>query len=477
MGRWFLVGIVLGVLFGAGVGWLLFRWWQSTDRIAFRVQVQGVDIGGLEAAEALQALNLTLPETPFNQITVPILCEGRIVHRVKLRELKVRPNKERAVKMALEIGRRDSLLVSLREFLIAWREGINLPMPWEWDRENAKRLLMQLAQTVNRPPQQAQVEFDGKSVRILPSRDGVCVEVDETLNVWQERLSEGQWENLPLVTRVIRPKVTTEDVAGIDGVVGQATTNFRTSARNRTHNIRLAASRLDHVLVRPGETISFNELVGPRTPRRGFRIARVLVRGEFTQDFGGGVCQVAGTLYLAALNAGMEVVCRHRHSRPVGYLPPGLDATVNFGSMDLKLRNPFPNPLYLRAFVKGGRLAVLILGKSQPNRTYRIVRYTGRIGNVKEEQIPDSSLPAGVRKVVDKGSSGYRVEVWRLVVENGIVVKRELISTDIYPSQPKRVRVGTMQTVTNATLPTPITQESINNDSPQQPQSADQVTQ
>jgi vancomycin resistance protein YoaR len=204
-------------------------------------------------------------------------------------------------------------------------------------------------------------------------------------------------------------------------------------------------------------------------------MARVLVRGEFTQDFGGGVCQVAGTLYLAALRAGMEVVCRHRHSRPVGYLPPGLDATVNFGSLDLKLRNPFPTPLYIRTFVKGGRLTVFILGKRDPNRTYRIVRHTERISAARESQIPDPSLPAGVRKVVDKGSSGYRVEVWRLVVENGIVVKRERISADIYPSQPKRVRVGMMQKVANENLTTPITSASIN--STQQPQSAEQVTQ
>ncbi len=477
MWRWFLVGLVLGITLVAGGGWLSFRWWQSTDRVAFCVRVQGVDIGGLKSTEAIQVLSRAFPEDSFAGIVVPIICERQIVRRVKLRELGIKPDWGRAIEVALKVGRRQSLLESLREFVTAWQGSVNLTMPWQWDEESAKRLIMQLAQTINRHPQQAQVEFDGKFIRIVPSQEGICVDVAETLKVWQERLSEGRWESLPIVAKVVRPEVTTEDVAGIDGVVGQATTHFRTSERNRAYNIRLAASRLDHVLVRPGETISFNELVGPRTPKRGFRMARVLVRGEFTQDFGGGVCQVAGTLYLAALRAGMEVVCRHRHSRPVGYLPPGFDATVNFGSLDLKLRNPFPNSLYLRTFVKGGRLTVLILGKSQPNRTYRIVRYTGRIGRVKEEQIPDASLPVGVRKVVDKGSSGYRVEVWRLVFENGTVVKRERISSDIYPSQPKRVRVGTMQTITNETLPTPITSASISNDSLQQPQSTEQVTQ
>jgi vancomycin resistance protein YoaR len=475
MWRWFLVGLVLGITLVAGGGWLSFRWWQSTDRVAFCVRVQGVDIGGLKSTEAIQVLSRAFPEDSFAGIVVPIICEGQIVRKVKLRELKVKPDERQAVKIALEIGRRQSLLESLREFVMAWQGGINLPMSWEWDRKSAEGLLMQLAQTINRPPQRAQVEFDGKSIRIVPSLDGICVEVDETLRVWQERLSEGQWENLPLITKVIRPEVTTEDVAGIDRVVGQATTHFRTSERNRAYNIRLAASRLDHVLVRPGETISFNELVGPRTPKRGFRMARVLVRGEFTQDFGGGVCQVAGTLYLAALRAGMEVVCRHRHSRPVGYLPPGLDATVNFGSLDLKLCNSFPTPLYLRTFVRGSRLTVIVLGKRQPNRTYRIVRYTERISKSREEQVPDQSLPIGVRKVVNKGSSGYRVEVWRLVIENGgVVVKRERISTDLYPPQPKRVRVGTRQMTIS---PPPPTNEQVHDNFPQQTPDATQVTQ
>jgi vancomycin resistance protein YoaR len=391
-----------------------------------------------------------------------------------LKELGVKPDERKAVKNALEIGRRQSFLESLREFVTAWQGGINLPMPWEWDRRSAEHLLVQLAQRIDRPPQRAQVQLDGKSVRIIPSQDGISVDIGGTLRLWQKRLSRGEWENLPLIVKTVRPEVTTEDVATIDGIIGQATTYFRTAETNRAYNIRLAASRLDHVLIRPGETISFNELVGPRTPKRGFRIARVLVRGEFTQDFGGGVCQVAGTLYLAALRSGMEVVRRHRHSRHVSYLPPGLDATVNFGSLDLKLRNPFPTPLYLRTFVRGGRLTVIVLGKRQPNRIYRIVRYIERVNEPREEQVQDQSLPVGVRKVMEKGSSGYRVEVWRLVIENGVIVKRERISTDLYPPQPKRVRVGMGQMTTSASS---TVSEQVPNNSLQRNSGTVQVTQ
>lgn len=440
MRRWFLTGLALGVVTPIVVGGLTFLWWRETEIVAFGVRVQGVSIGGrkLDEAKRILAREFALPAS----VTVAITHQGQVVRKVRLEEIGVKPDIDRTLERALQVGRRKSLKASLVEFLVALQGGVHLPMVYNWDEGKGRQILSQIARSLNRPPQRALVEWHGGAVKITPSREGVEVSVEETLKAWRERLERGQWETLPLVATEVRPEVTTEDVATIDGVVGQATTYFRTSDRNRSHNIRLAASRLDHVLIRPGETISFNDLVGPRTPRQGFRVARVLVQGQFTEDFGGGVCQVAGTLYLAALRAGMEVVQRHRHSRPVEYLPPGLDATVNFGSLDLKLRNPFDTPLYLRTFVKGGRLTVLVLGKQQKGVTYRIVRSVEKFGEPATKHIPDPNLPENVQKVVDKGSSGYRIVVWRLKVENGVVTKRERISSDVYQVRPRLVAVG-----------------------------------
>ena len=440
MRRWFLIGLALGVIAPIVGGGLAFLWWQGTELIAFGVSVQGVNIGGMRAHHARQTL-----ESKFafpTSIAVAITHQGKVVRKIGLGEIGMKPNFDKALENALKVGRRKSLRASLAEFLIAWQGGVHLPMVYDWDSQKALQILSQIAQSLNCPPQRAFVEYRKGTVQIIPSRKGFKVDVEGTLKSWRERLEQGQWETLPLIVDEVEPEVMTKDVAAIDGVVGQATTTFRTSERNRSHNIRLAALKLDHVLIRPGETISFNELVGPRTPHQGFRVARVLARGQFTEDFGGGVCQVAGTLYLAALRAGMEVVQRHRHSRPVAYLPPGLDATVNFGSLDLKLRNPFDAPLYLRTFVKGGRLTVLILGKRQKGVTYKIVRSVEKLSEPAVKQIPDPNLPENVQKVVDKGSKGYRVVVWRLRVENGVVTKRERISSDIYQPQPRLVRTG-----------------------------------
>ncbi|MFN4178780.1 MAG: VanW family protein [Armatimonadota bacterium] len=454
MKRCFLVGLALGIFIPIVGGGMTFLLWQRTERIAFGVRIQGVNIGGMNLADARSTLEVkfALPAS----VTVAITHQGQIIRKVRLEELGIKPNFDEVLKVAFQIGRHKSLKRSLAEFLVALQGGVHLPMAYDWDEQSGLQILNQIAQSLNRSPQRALVELREGTVHIVPSRKGFEVAVEETLKAWRERLKKGQWETLPLIVTEVQPEVTTEDVASIDGVVGQATTYFRTSERNRSHNIRLAASRLDHVLIRPGETISFNELVGPRTPKRGFRVARVLVQGQFTEDFGGGVCQVSGTLYLAALKAGMEVVQRHRHSRAVAYLPPGLDAAVNFGSLDLKLRNPFDTPLYLRTFVKGGRLTVIVLGKKQQGVTYEIARSVEKLNEPITRQIPDPSLPEKVKKTVDKGSSGYRVVVCRLRVENGIVTRRERISSDVYQVQPRVVRVG--QGKRNVTAPSVQTQ-------------------
>jgi len=115
----------------------------------------------------------------------------------------------------------------------------------------------------------------------------------------------------------------------------------------RTHNLEKAARAIDGVVLRPGETFSFNQLVGPRTEETGYREAKVIAHYGYADGIGGGICQVASTLYGAALFAGLEELERNQHRFRVAYTRMGLDATVDYGKKDLKLRNPYPFPVRL----------------------------------------------------------------------------------------------------------------------------------
>lgn len=426
MGRWFRLGLLVGLVLPIGGGVGLFSWWLRTDRIAYGVQVQGIAIGGLPMTEAQQLLTQQFSPTYFATTIVPIFCQGRVVQRLSLADLGIRADVDQTLQKAYQIGRHPNRWLAISQVWWSWREGYHLPLLCQWEESRAHQVLQRLSRFLNRPPQRAQLEWQKGRLLLIPSQEGQQVDIAQTLNRWRHQLARGDWSSFTVVLAPWRPEVTTEDVAPIDSLVGQATTFFRIHERNRVHNIRLAAARLDHLLIRPGETLSFNAVVGPRSPKRGFRRARVIVDGEFTEDFGGGVCQVSSTLYLAALRAGMEVIQRHPHSRPIGYLPSGMDATVNFGSLDLKLRNPFSTPLYLRTFVKGGRLTVLILGKRQP-KTYHLVR------SVQPFVKPlKSTLLTSTRSNRSNTTVGYQVIVWRWEIANGRVVRKERISVDTF---------------------------------------------
>ena len=154
----------------------------------------------------------------------------------------------------------------------------------------------------------------------------------------------------------------------LDTQMAEYSTRFRTRGRSRGrgHNVQRAAELLDQTIIAPHGTLSFNEAVGARTRANGFRRAMVIDSGELVPGMGGGVCQVASTLYAAALRAGLEVVDARPHSRPSSYIPMGLDATVSFPNLDLVVSNPFDFPIQVRSNASDGVMHVELIGASSP---------------------------------------------------------------------------------------------------------------
>jgi vancomycin resistance protein YoaR len=251
-------------------------------------------------------------------------------------------------------------------------------------------------------------------------------------------------------------KVTFEAVRQVDGLLAAYSTTYGGIA-NRLHNVELAASRINGVMVRPGEVFSYNTVVGPRTRRAGFLEAPEIVRGRHQMGVGGGVCQVSSTLYNAVLRANLKVVQRAHHAFPIGYVPHGCDATVAYGAIDFQFQNDTDIPIYITATTNRSRrrLTFRIFGKTVPGREVSI--QTGNISSYPYTTITrtDSSLPAGRRIVEARGHSGLRVTVTRVIKENGEVVRREVVSRDHYRAVPAIVVVGTGARPSPTTSPPP----------------------
>jgi vancomycin resistance protein YoaR len=181
----------------------------------------------------------------------------------------------------------------------------------------------------------------------------------------------GAGTEVDLVFRELSPAVPTKALANVDPslVLSEYETDFAKRGGPRVRNIARAARYLDGTLMAPGEIWSFNRSVGPRTPERGFVDAPVIVADEMEKGVGGGVCQVASTLFASAVLGGLDIVQRRSHSRPSGYAPLGLDATVIDREVDLQLRNPYPVPIIVHAFLPTPtKIKVEMLGVSPPGK-------------------------------------------------------------------------------------------------------------
>jgi vancomycin resistance protein YoaR len=144
------------------------------------------------------------------------------------------------------------------------------------------------------------------------------------------------------------------------GVLGTYSTTFAAWRKNRASNIKLASSSIDSVVVKPGEVFSYNKTVGPTSRKYGYKLATVFIKGEKYEGYGGGVCQVSSTLYNAAANAGLTIIERHDHSRPVPYVEKGKDAATSYGGVDFKFKNNKPFPIRINSTVADGTVSVTI---------------------------------------------------------------------------------------------------------------------
>ena len=205
---------------------------------------------------------------------------------------------------------------------------------------------------------------------------------------------------------------------------GAYSTTLIGSMPARTHNVALAASALDSTVLEPGAELSFNQVVGPRTAERGYGVAPVILREARQLQLGGGICQVASTVFAASLLAGLTVIERSRHSSPVDYIAPGEDATIAWGFKDLKIRNDLEEPVRLRVSIVGSTLAARVESASAPEGRYDLV--------TEEREVPASS---------DENLPGHEIDLYRVRHVDGVEVEREFVHRDLFPSARLRPRV------------------------------------
>lgn len=185
---------------------------------------------------------------------------------------------------------------------------------------------------------------------------GIFISLMLLMGCANEEKSSEKWrmveeKELPAPEQPAEPEPAPEPEAVM---LGSAQTTILDFQESRIHNIKLCIQKINGYTLAPGKSFSFNNVVGPRTADQGYQKATVLMHGEKTQDFGGGVCQASTTLYQAARAAGLTVTERHSHQKDVGYAHPGDDAAVDYGNKDMCFINNKSTSIVIEAAVGNG---------------------------------------------------------------------------------------------------------------------------
>lgn len=244
---------------------------------------------------------------------------------------------------------------------------------------------------------------------VHPSENGMdfSITLDEAKNMLKEEKDEYV---VPL--KVLYPSVTTNMIGteAFPDLLSEFSTKYAASNKNRTTNLILAAKKINGTVLMPGETFSYNKVVGARTIQAGYKEAPIYVSGRVEDGIGGGICQITTTLYNAVVYANLDIVERSNHQFVPSYAGPSRDATVVYGAIDFKFKNNRDYPIKIACSVSGGIANFKIWGLKSDN----------------DYEVQISSRTTG------KTSTAIYSEAYKILKKNGNVVNTTLLSKDTY---------------------------------------------
>ena len=282
--------------------------------------------------------------------------------------------------------------------------------------------------------------YDEKTFEITPEVVGYGFDKEDV----QKQLDEAkEGDEIVIELGELAPEITEEKLrASLFADVLASYDSPHTWINDRTHNLELACEAIDGTVLMPGQTFSFNETVGERTKEKGYREAIVYVSGESVPQRGGGVCQVASTIYYCALMADLDIVTRAPHMYFVTYVPAGMDATVYWGSQDFKFRNSTEYPLRIDASVSDGYVHIKLVGTETKDYTVKMTYDIVSTMDWKtvEKEITDGSYANG--EVITTPYTGYKVITYMHKYDkNGKEISVEQVAVSTYNKRDKVVAV------------------------------------
>ncbi|HML46751.1 MAG TPA: VanW family protein, partial [Clostridia bacterium] len=399
------------------------------------ILVDGVSLEGMSLDQALERLDQRDREQ--DDAFEIYLTAGDVRWRISSAEVPIQRNTEAVLRHAYAIGRNGTLEERYQQITRLALNPISLETSMLYDREAVRKLTDIVAQRLTVEARAAAVksfDFDTRVFTYTDESAGQRVDADALYQQAIAVLDARRYgTNIPVQVLPVEPAITRAQIEGSYGrIAGFATET--TSNKNRNMNIDLSTQAVNRTVIAPGETFSFNQATGQRTPDKGYREAGAIQNGILIQEVGGGVCQTSSTLFNALIRSGLDIVVRQPHAWPSDYVSRGEDAMVDWPAKDLKMINNTGGPIYIIGWYENRKLTFEVYGKKLGDGvTMELESKTIGVykpGAAVYTQNP--SLAPGTEKIIRQARTGYAVDTYLVAYKNGVETGRKYLYRSDY---------------------------------------------
>lgn len=428
-----LAGILICLMIPIGIVLNSFSKAVSSERIFDNIKINGTSVENITKSEAEELLK---SENAYKNMDVRYNGKSYVY---SLQELGCEFDVSEAIEKAYSVGRSGNFAENLAAYIEHkyFDESKDFEIKNIIPQDIEPKIYDDIKDSVETEPKDASISI-GSGIYVTRGENGVKIDREAFKEEIYSKIVPKKNILVNVPVKSVEPKVKSEDLNRINGVIGSYRTTFSSHLEGRNENIRVAANYINDTVLMPGETFSYNEKTKLKTVKNGYKNATVIVNGEIEEGLGGGVCQVSSTLYNSVLYAGLDVVQRRPHSIPSNYVTYGRDAVVSDNSIDFKFKNNYDFPIVIKTYTGSNSVTVSIYGNTEsvPNIEITSAVVSKKAREVK--RVEDPTLPKGEEKVKTKGRDEIRSETY--VIVDG---EKRLVSKDKYPSQTKVILVGT----------------------------------